>query len=285
MSADNAIFYREIDGEWYVMAGLFDPASEQRTDAEYRRNGRTSLGLADCLIWANTIGGGLIHDPSPRAAIRAAQGSRPSDPGRCDGLYPAGLPVRPEASLAHPPRPLPPPQGTTRMNHSPEPWLKGCWEREQRGRKLYYVFREKPTDVFGEVQVYSGVQYGDEVHRSDWDRGRAPAHVVIGLSGDCSDTHLEFEDVDLDRAIACVNALTGIENPQEWTEQALNVMENIVDGLLVAAYREGKDSKRIAACLHACKDVPTDVLETLGNGPTIVRWARDQSHPSNRTRP
>lgn len=109
------------------------------------------------------------------------------------------------------------------MNHSPEPWIPGCWEQEQRGRKLYYVFRETPQEVFSSLAIYSGVEYGAEVHCSDWPQ-KAPGIPVIEMVGDYSDVCLEFSEEDQARAVACVNALAGIEDPEAFVREARDAM-------------------------------------------------------------
>lgn len=96
------------------------------------------------------------------------------------------------------------------MSHSPEPWIEGCWERVQVGRKLYYEFHATPQDVCSETAVYSGVKDGDRVHCSQFHRGQAPGKLVLGIDGEYSDTRLFLSDEDLRRMLACVNLLADI---------------------------------------------------------------------------
>ncbi|MHC4867522.1 MAG: hypothetical protein ACYTEX_25905 [Planctomycetota bacterium] len=97
--------------------------------------------------------------------------------------------------------------------HPPEPWVVGCWQQVHEGRKLYYEFVRSPAEGYQEPNVYSGVKYGDRVHCSEWDRGKAPGEAVF----DEEATAMIGEDL-LRRIVACVNALDGV--PTEVLEGA-----------------------------------------------------------------
>ena len=89
--------------------------------------------------------------------------------------------------------------------HSAEPWVKGAWEQEYRGRKLFYVFRSMPQNLHSDWEVWSGVKSGDSFHCSE----KQPGKKVIGMDFDYSNSTLVFEDVDIERTVACVNACNG----------------------------------------------------------------------------
>ncbi len=112
-----------------------------------------------------------------------------------------------------------PPEGQTMTNHSPEPWVEGCWEQQYIGGKLYYVFRTQPTDVHSQIEIYTGVKDGDKVHCSDFKRTRANQIPVVGTSGSYSDTILMLDPVDRRRIVACINAMKGIEDPEKWMRE------------------------------------------------------------------
>lgn len=69
MSADNGIYYRQIDGLWYVMHGF---ASDEYTDAHFVENGRKHDALDECMLCAHDLAEeqtkleyGIVHSPSP----------------------------------------------------------------------------------------------------------------------------------------------------------------------------------------------------------------------------
>lgn len=117
------------------------------------------------------------------------------------------------------------------MSHSPEPWIAGCWEREQVGHAVFYVFRTKPQDVHSEREVFSGVKDGDRVHCSEWRKNKVSGECVIGLEGEYSGTRLLFEAEDMDRVVACVNACKGI--PTE------ALVAGFMEWIAAATYRIG----------------------------------------------
>lgn len=99
--------------------------------------------------------------------------------------------------------------------HSPEPWVKGCWEAKNVGRKLYYEFTDRPEAAFREPEVWSGVSLGDRRHCSEKELG---SPVVCP---DYNESGVWINEADLDRAIVCVNACRGI--PTEDLERARGV--------------------------------------------------------------
>ena len=65
--------------------------------------------------------------------------------------------------------------------------------------------------ALSEIEVWTGVKDGDEVHCSDWPK-KAPGERVIGFEFDYSASYMEFSDEDMRRAVACVNACQYIPN-------------------------------------------------------------------------
>ena len=119
MSADNGIFYREIDGKWWMMHGF---VSDQYSNADYKKYGARYPNRGVCVNACRRIVSsfcvlehGIIHDPSPEpppdplrelaqailedATNRTLAGALKADclsPHRRDEIFQPSYPIRPE---------------------------------------------------------------------------------------------------------------------------------------------------------------------------------------------
>jgi len=104
------------------------------------------------------------------------------------------------------------------MTHSPEPWIEGEWRINEEARggknpcKRSWIF----TAGSG---IHSGVQRGDIIE----DVLPPPTEIIRQL--DCEEGGgYEISDDDMERIVACVNAMVGIERPVEFMKQLGRVM-------------------------------------------------------------